>query len=97
MGLVFRGDDVIFANNVDFERLGWVLIGNDRTWKNRSYVDDFALDGEAPLCFLCQRAINERTGAEGVVWWYAKKDPRCLEDDRDWVRNWNKCFDVQEI
>ena len=76
-------------NRIDYAKKGWKLL--DENEANIEYRSQFV----DPNGWLSAEAKNEKTGQMGKIWWYWPKNRRNIEDGGDWVKNWDKCHDIE--
>ena len=82
----------MFANRVRYGKKGWVLDA-DADIEYRSHCMGYqTMD---PNAWISSPAHNIKTGKTGKVWWYWPKSRRDIEDGADWVKDWDKCNDVE--
>lgn len=85
----------MFANRIDYAKKGWRLLSDDAQIEYRSHIHGWEVSN--PNAWLSAPAYNDITGQDGKIWWYWTEDRRDLEDGADWVKNWDKCNDIEVV
>ena len=85
----------MFGNRTNYAKQGWRLTSDDAQIEYRSHINGFECND--PNGWLSAPAHNDLTGQDGKIWWYWPVDRRELEDGGEWVKDWNKCNDIEII
>ena len=80
----------MFANRINYKRRGWTLT-SDADIDYRSHYYGMACG--CPNNWISARAINAE-GETATIWWYWP-DSRQDKDGGDWVKDWDKCNDIE--
>ena len=80
----------MFGNRINYETHGWTLTADaDITYRSHYY----GFRCTCPNNWLSARAVNDK-GQTATIWWYWPDSSHDL-DGGDWVRDWNKCNDIE--
>lgn len=81
-----------FANQVLYKKRGWYLTGTAEI-VYRSHYNGFQLNGAYADRWMAAKAKNEKTGHDGLVWFWLPKG----DSGEETVRDWTKCNDIEDF